>query len=103
MRALPADSLEYFDDTLPGNTAPPDLVVAVFAPASAGASRARHSFRKSVYFLSPTVLSAFILFHSSLQAFMRLCCALAGAAESMRPAQTATAENAASFFMALPR
>src|SRR6516165_4088846 len=111
MRALPADSFEYFDDTADGNTAAPAAAGASGAAAvgAAGAAapgvaavRARHSLRKSAYFLSPTVLSAFILFHSSLQVFKRFC-ALAGAAENMRPAQAAAAQNATSFFMASPR
>src|SRR5215470_7738014 len=110
MRALPADSFEYFDDTADGNTAAPAAAGASGAAAvgAAGAAapgvaavRARHSLRKSAYFLSPTVLSAFILFHSSLQVFKRFC-ALAGA-ENTRPAQIAATQSVARVFMASPR
>src|SRR5262249_15538724 len=83
---------------------------APLAPGVAGlgaegvaAVRARHSLRKSAYFLSPTVLFAFMAFHSSLHVFKRLC-APAGPAESPTAAQTAAAQRAASpdFMMTSP-
>src|SRR5215470_7654980 len=41
------------------------------AVAGVAAVRARHSLRKSAYFLSPAVLFAFMAFHSSLHVFKR--------------------------------
>src|ERR1700678_1245751 len=124
MRCFPAVSAEYLGDMAAGNTGSPaaagaaafggtaaDRVglatggttagagAAAGVSAGAAAVRAMHSLRKSLYFKSPTVLSAFLAAHSALQV-CRWVSALTDAAENAKPAQTAAAQSSPSFVMA---
>jgi hypothetical protein len=101
MRALPADSLEYFGEIAVGKTAFPAGLCAVAVPPVAGAAAgaaalapAPHSaLRKSRQFWAPSVPAVLAAWYLALHSFM--VSARAGCAEltssmpvsAMKPAQ----------------